>query len=147
MMQNEPEMSVFHPDRSGIRQVLGDLEAEVMEFVWSRPAGQGTRVHDAFEVLYERRHLAYTTVMTTMKRLANKHLLRAETKEHAHVYYPTVTRSAFISRFVGWVLEGLLTNFTGVPVDQLPQLSDPQVAERVRDLFDEIARCRTAPEE
>jgi predicted transcriptional regulator len=146
MMQNKPEMSVFHPDRSGIRQVLGDLEAEIMEVVWERPAGQGTTVHDAFEVLYERRHLAYTTVMTTMKRLAKKHLLRAETKEHAHVYYPTDTKSAFISRFVGWVLEGLLTNFTGMPTDQLPHLSDPQVRERARALFDEVAH-RTVEQE
>ncbi len=54
-MTSEPEISVFRPDRPGIRKVLGDLEAEIMELVWSRPEGSGTTVRDVFEVLYERR--------------------------------------------------------------------------------------------
>lgn len=36
-MLSEPAISVFHPDRPGIRKVLGDLEAEIMELIWSRP--------------------------------------------------------------------------------------------------------------
>ncbi|MGH2588960.1 MAG: BlaI/MecI/CopY family transcriptional regulator, partial [Dehalococcoidia bacterium] len=73
-MADGPEISVFRPDRPGIRSVLGDLEAEIMEFIWARPAGEGTTVRDVFEVLYERRRIAYTTVMNTMARLAKKNL-------------------------------------------------------------------------
>ena len=51
----EPEISVFRPDRPGIRKVLGDLEAEIMELLWERPVGQGTAVRDIFAILYERR--------------------------------------------------------------------------------------------
>ncbi len=146
-MSSEPEISTFHPDRSGIRQVLGDLEAEIMELVWARPADQGTTVRDVFEVLYERRHLAYTTVQSTMNRLAKKRMLRAETEEHAHVYYPTLTEPEFISRFVGRVVEGLLSNFTGMSQEQPPSQSDPQAAERTRRLLEEIARRKTTQEE
>ena len=64
-MAFEPDISVFRPDRPGIRKVLGDLEAEIMELVWARPVGQGTTVRDIFEILYERRRIAYTTVMNT----------------------------------------------------------------------------------
>ena len=65
-MANEPDISVFRPDRPGIRKVLGDLEAEIMELIWARPTGQGTTVREVFEVLYERRRVAYTTAMNTM---------------------------------------------------------------------------------
>src|SRR6266852_5342896 len=108
----EPDISVFRPDRPGIRKVLGDLEAEIMELVWERPTGKGTTVREVFEVLYERRRLAYTTAMNTMTRLAKKHLLRVETQDQAYVYYPTMTKDEFTSRFVGRILEDLLVNFS-----------------------------------
>src|SRR5881409_2704672 len=106
-MANEPDISVFRPDRPGIRKVLGDLEAEIMELIWARPTDQGPTVRDVFETLYERRRLAYTTVMNTMARLARKNLLRVEKKDQAYVYYPTLSQDAFVSRFVGRILEDL----------------------------------------
>ena len=51
-MEPIPEISVFRPDRTGIRKVLGDLEAEVMEVIWARPTGQGTTVREVFAVLF-----------------------------------------------------------------------------------------------
>ncbi|GAC1393660.1 MAG: BlaI/MecI/CopY family transcriptional regulator [Ktedonobacteraceae bacterium] len=146
-MSSEPEMSVFHPDRAGIRQVLGDLEAEIMELVWARPAEQGTTVRDVFEVLYERRHLAYTTVQSTMNRLAKKRMLRAKTEEHAHIYFPVLTQEEFVSRMMGRVLEGLLSNFTGMTHEPREVSSDEHSAERACCLFEEIARRKTAQEE
>lgn len=146
-MSSEPEMSVFHPDRAGIRQVLGDLEAEIMELVWARPAEQGTTVRDVFEVLYERRHLAYTTVQSTMNRLAKKRMLRAKTEEHAHVYFPVLTQEEFVSRIMGRVLDGLLSNFTGMTHEPREVLSDDPSAERARRLFEEIARRKAMQEE
>ena len=64
--QGDPDFSVIHTDRPGIRKVLGDLEAEVMELIWSRPPDAATPVREVFEVLYDRRRIAYTTVMNTM---------------------------------------------------------------------------------
>jgi len=122
-MSVEPDISVFRADRPGIRKVLGDLEAEIMELIWARPAGQGTTVRDVFEVLYERRRLAYTTVMNTMTRLARKKLLRVEKVDQAYVYYPNFTQEEFIDA-----------------------LAAPQAAARARQLLDEIARRRAAEE-
>src|SRR5919109_39112 len=126
------DISVFRPDRPGIRKVLGDLEADIMELVWARPAGQGTTVRDVFERLYERRRIAYTTVMNTMARLARKHLLRVEKAEHAYVYYPTFTQEEFVSRMVGRILEDLLVSFSGATLERLQALADPQAAARAR---------------
>ena len=145
-MPPEPDISVFRPDRPGIRKVLGDLEADIMELVWARPAGQGTTVRDVFERLYERRRIAYTTVMNTMARLARKHLLRVEKAEHAYVYYPTFTQEEFVSRMVGRILEDLLVSFSGATLERLQALADPQAAARARHLLDQIARRRAAEE-
>lgn len=146
MESAEPEISVFRLDRPGIRKALGDLEAEIMELVWARPPGEGTTVRDVFEVLYERRRIAYTTVMSTMARLARKNLLRVEKADQAYVYYPTFSREEFVSRFVGHILEDLLVNFADATLEGLDALSDPQAAVRARRLLDEVARRRAVEE-
>lgn len=97
-------------------------------------------------MLYERRRIAYTTVMNTMARLARKHLLRVERRDQAYVYYPTFTRQEFISRFVGRILESLLVGFAGETLAGLDALSDPQAAARARQLLDDIARRRAVEE-
>lgn len=141
-MPDEPDIIVFRPDRPGIRKVLGDLEAEIMEQVWGRPVSAGTTVRDVFERLYERRRIAYTTVMNTMTRLAKKNLLRAEKGDRAYIYYPKSTQEEFVSRFVGRILEDLLISFTGEAIDGLTIPPDPQALVRVRALLDEIERRR-----
>jgi len=146
MERAEPDISVFRPDRPGIRKVLGDLEAEIMELVWARPVGEGTTVRDIFETLYERRRIAYTTVMNTMARLARKNLLRVEKHDQAYLYYPNFTEDEFVSRFVGHILESLLVSFSGATLERLGTLSDPQAAARARALLDEISRRRAEEE-
>lgn len=146
-MTSEPEINVVRLDRPGIRKVLGDLEAEIMELIWTRPAGEGTTVRVVVEALHERRQLAYTSVMTTMARLARKNLLRVVKDDQAYLYYPTVTREEFISRFVGRVLEDLLASFAGSTMSGLAALPDPAAAARARALLDEIARRREEEEE
>ena len=86
MMPVEPEISVFRPDRPGIRKVLGDLEAEVMELIWAHQSGEGITVRDVFAPLYQQRQIAYTTVMNTMTRLAKM-------KKHAAVLCVRPTRA------------------------------------------------------
>jgi predicted transcriptional regulator len=145
-MRPEPEISVFRPDRAGIRSVLGDLEAEIMERVWARPPGEGVTVREVFEELYERRRIAYTTVMNTMTRLAKKRMLRAEKQGQAYLYHATVTEQEFVSRFVGRILESLLVGFTGATLERVDALADPEAAARIRALLDDIARRRATEE-
>jgi len=142
----EPTIGTFRPDRPGIRKVLGDLEAEIMELVWARPADEGTTVRDIFELLYQRRRIAYTTVMSTMTRLARKNLLRAEKRDQAYVYHANFTQAEFVSRFVGHILENLLVSFSGATLEGLEALADPRAATRARELLHEIARRRAAEE-
>lgn len=145
-MNAEPAFSLFRPDRPGIRKVLGDLEAEIMELIWERPGDQRTTVREIFERLYERRHVAYTTVMNTMVRLTKKRLLRVEKHDKAYVYIPTTTQQEFISQFVDRILKDLIFNFSGATMDSLRALPDSEDVRVMRQRLDELTRQRTEEE-
>jgi len=146
MAEDDLKLSVFRPDQPGIRKVLGDLEADIMECIWARSPGEGTTVREVFETLYARRRIAYTSVMNTMTRLAKKHILRSVKDGPAYVYYPTVTQDELVSRVVGRLLEELLVSFSGATAAGIRGLKDPVAAQRARELLDDIARRRTSEE-
>jgi predicted transcriptional regulator len=146
-MTFEPDINVFRTDRPGIRKVLGDLEAEIMELMWARPIDQGTTVRDIFEVLYTRRRLAYTTVMSTMSRLAKKHLLRVVKQDQTYVYSPNITQQEFISQFVDRIVGDLLVSFTGETLRAFEKQGPSSSAEQARHLLDEITRQRRKGDE
>lgn len=98
--------------RKGIRQVLGDLEADIMELCWLDSPCSVREVH---EKLAESRQIAYTTVMTVMSRLAEKGLLERQQEGRAYMYIPTCSREQFCSETIGTVVQGLLGGF-GEPV-------------------------------
>lgn len=118
-----------------------------MELIWEYPADQGIMVREIFKVLYKRRELAYTTIMSTMARLAKKHLLRVEKQEQAYLYYPIYTRQEFVSRFVGRILEDLLVSFSDVTFANIDALRDPEAVAQARRWLDEIARRREEEED
>ena len=145
-MNSAPDISVFRPDRPGIRKVLGALEADIMEFIWARPLDQPTAVREVFENLYRSRSIAYTTVMSTMARLAKKGLLRVEKANQAYLYYPKFSQEEFVSGFVLRILEDLLVSFSGATLDGLEALQDSEAATRARQLLEEISRRRSLEE-
>ena len=146
-MRSEPDISLFRPNRPGIRKVLGDLEAEIMELVWQRPGDQRTTVREIFEVLYERRRVAYTTVMNTMVRLAKKRLLRVEKQDKAYVYLPNYTEQEFISQFVDRILKDLIFSFSGATMESLRALPDSEDVRMMRRRLDDLTRRRVEEED
>ena len=74
---------------------LGELERAVMDHLWSTPEPQTVRqVHEA---LSARRHLAYTTVMTVLQRLAKKNLVIQQRDDRAHRYLPVHGRDELVA--------------------------------------------------
>lgn len=90
--------------QEGLRQVLGELEAEIMECMWERGSASVREVHVC---LAERREIAYTTVMTVMGRLADKGMLARRSEGRAYVYSPSQTRDSFCTGVVKSVVAGL----------------------------------------
>lgn len=94
--------------RDELEGLLGPLESEVMETVWTLGDTTVREVHDD---LVARRDLAYTTVMTTMARLATKGLLVRDTSGLAHRYRPAITREAYAESTVESVVDWLVDRF------------------------------------
>lgn len=138
-MTQEPFLRTFRPDRPGVRKILGDLEAEIMEYLWSHPKTQGITVREVYEALSARRHIAYTTVMSTMTRLARKHILRVTTEQTAYVYFPVMTQDALLSHAAGRMMEEVLLHFSDAL--QGPSV-EPETLNRARSLLEEITERR-----
>jgi BlaI family penicillinase repressor len=76
---------------------LTEQELEIKKIVWQR---ERVTVRDVYEDLLERRKIAYTTVMTMMKILAQKKYLRKTQEDRAYVYQPTKPKNQVIKGMV-----------------------------------------------
>lgn len=94
--------------RQPLADVLGPLEAEVMEIVWDR---EEVVVRDVHQILAQKRGIAYTTVMTTMGRLTDKGLLDRREDQPAHRYFPKITREQYERSTVKSVMDWLVGHF------------------------------------
>ena len=92
--------------KKGIAVRLFDLEAEIMDVVWSRHM-ERFAVSDVLAVLERRRDIAYTTVMTTLARLYEKGVLDRHRDGRRYLYSPRLTREEFLQTTARDVLRGL----------------------------------------
>lgn len=75
---------------------LGELEAVIMDRVWSRP--HPVTVRELVDELNERRRIAYTTVMTVMDNLHRKGWLQRDRTGRAYSYRAVASREDHIAR-------------------------------------------------
>ena len=119
-----------------LEAILGPLEQEVMDVAWR--LGDAT-VRDVHDELSRGRRIAYTTVMTTMSRLAAKGMLQRDATGLAHRYRPEVSRDVYARSAVGEVLSWLLERY--------PEPAASYLAEVVDDVdVADLAQLRAAVE-
>lgn len=94
----------IRPGKRGIELRLHDLEAVIMEVVWSQRL-TSFAVSDVLVELEKRREIAYTTVMTTVARLHDKGLLDRVRDGRRYLYSPKVTREQFLEATAWTVLD------------------------------------------
>ncbi len=84
-------------------RVFGDLEAAVMNLLWtqSRPMS----VREVRDALADRREWAYTTVMTVMDNLHTKQWLCRSLQGRAYLYEPVAGREAYVAELMGDALQ------------------------------------------
>lgn len=145
MPERTVDLATVHLRQPGVRAALGELEAEIMEAVWRRPADAGTTVRDIWDALYPQRPVMYTTVMNTMTRLARKGLLTADRTERAFVYRAALSREAFVEQFVGEALEQLLVNFGGATIAHLKRTLGSQPRSRLARLLEAAEQSQPFP--
>jgi len=95
----------LRPGKKGLELRLHELEAAIMDVVWSRRLDAFT-VSEVLSVLEKRRDIAYTTVMTTVARLHDKGLLERQRDGRRYRYFPKFTREQFLESTAREVLDG-----------------------------------------
>ena len=123
----------FDPHKKGVRKILGDLEADIMEVVWSKTT---ITVREVFKELKKSREIAYTTVMTVMTRLAEKGLLQKIKQGNAFVYNAAKSKAEFTKSTIKKVITELLADFSTPAISQFIDSIDDSQPEKM----DELAR-------
>ena len=129
----------FNPNKKGLRKILGDLEAEIMEVVWRK--GEIT-VRSVYDVLKAQREIAYTTVMTVMSRLAEKGLLKKVKHGAAFVYCATATREEFTQSTLRKLMNELLADFASPAISQFVASVEEVDPEKMEELARRIEEKR-----
>jgi predicted transcriptional regulator len=108
-----------------------------MDVVWD--TGEVT-VRDVHRSLESSRPLAYTTVMTTLGRLADKGFVKRIEDQPAHRYRALVSREQYARSTVKSVVDWLVNHFPDPAVayfvDRVEK-EDERVIERLRDAIDQ----------
>jgi predicted transcriptional regulator len=114
-------------------KVLGPLEAEVMDVLWS--ADEPMSVRDVLAQLNRSRSepLAYTTAMTVLARLADKEILARVRDGRGYLYAPAVSDTAQIA------VRGVMRDFGDAAMARFVDeaRADPDMLQRLRRLLDE----------
>lgn len=123
--------------RHTLSEVLGPLESEIMDVVWNLDE---VTVRDVHGSLSERRDIAYTTVMTTLGRLADKGFLRRIQDQPAHRYTAVVTREQYAKTTVKSVVDWLVDHFPDPAVayfvDKVEN-EDEEVIDRLKEAIEQ----------
>lgn len=98
--------ATFRASRTGIAQVLGDLEAEIMETLW-RLAEPATVTDVQKGMSGEPR--AYHTVTTVMVRLCEKGLLQRRRRAGVWHYSPRLSEEEFRAQVAREVVTGVFS--------------------------------------
>ncbi|MGH2947827.1 MAG: BlaI/MecI/CopY family transcriptional regulator [Solirubrobacteraceae bacterium] len=112
-------------------KLLGPLEAEIMNVLWS--AGGPMSVRDVLAELNESRSepLAYTTAMTVLARLAEKEILTRVRDGRGYLYEPAVSDTAQIA------VRGVMRDFGDAAMARFVDeaRADPEMLDRLRRLL------------
>jgi BlaI family penicillinase repressor len=109
---------------------LGDRELDVMTVLWELGDGTVTEVREKLPA-----DLAYTTVLTILRKLEAKGLVRHKVEGKAHRYIPRVAQKNARRTVLGRLIDKL---FDGSPEQLLAHLVDdhkltPAQVKRMRD--------------
>jgi BlaI family penicillinase repressor len=92
-------------------------ELEMMRIIWRHDAP--VTVRDVYEELRQRRAIAYTTVMTSMKTLEQKGYLKATQQDRAYLYRPAKPKQQVIRSMVREFVDRVFNGSAGPLVAHL----------------------------
>jgi predicted transcriptional regulator len=116
---------------------LGETEMEVLHHVWD--LGEAT-VADVRERILEDREVAYTTIMTVLKKLAEKGYLTYHKEGRSYVYAPAQQPDEVQHSLLQRLMEKVFHGSPSALVQTLVQREDLSDAERreIKNLIDAL---------
>lgn len=116
---------------------LGGTEMEVLREVWALGSATARQVHDQ---ILPRRRVAYTTVMTVLKNLADKGYLRYEPDGTAYVYSAARPAEEVQASLLSGILDKVFGGSAASLVQALAQQETLSATERdeIRRLIDNL---------
>jgi predicted transcriptional regulator len=129
-------VGAFRLRAEGLERVLGSIEAEVMEYVWT--AGEPVPIRAVRAALMPHRPLSFNTVVSVVNHLVDKGLLRRERARRGHVFTPTLGREEFVAGVSREVAAGLIRDFGDLAVSQFVDAlreEDPEALKRLARLL------------
>jgi predicted transcriptional regulator len=101
---------INHTDADTLSMLMPASEVEVMQILWA----QGPlKVREVYDQIAAKRTVAYTTVMTTMSRLANKGLLLRDQRGRGRdsIYSAALDEREFVMRAVHQMLDCVVRDY------------------------------------
>ena len=126
-------IQAYRLDEKGLAHIFGELEAKIMEVIWSL---EKASVQDVIDHLSGNQH--YKTVMTVMNRLVMKGILRRHRDGKAYLYEATESRDTMLSNVVDRMMRGLLVDFRELTLAQIVETMDevdPKALEKLEALI------------
>lgn len=126
--------------------LLGQLEAEVMHFMWELDTATVQRV---VRLISYRRVIAYTTVMTVMGHLVDKGLLTRTSDGKRYNYKVAQTRAEFLAKAVQQRISRLLNEFGDAAIASFVSeiaKSKPEKLQEIKDQLEQAAKGEAAPD-
>lgn len=111
----------FDLETHGLARVLGELEARILEIVWT---AERATVKDVADALGPNAHLK--TTMTVMNRMVEKKLLARERQGRAFYYQAVTDRETFMAHVADRVMAGLMADFRLPTLAHLVGTADPE---------------------
>ena len=137
MTNKESPVQFFRLDETGLAHIFGELEAKIMEAVWT--LGKGS-VQDVMDYLSGGQH--YKTLMTVMNRLVSKGVLSRQRIGKAYIYEATQSRDAMLADVVDRMMRGLLVDFRDLTLAQIVETVETVDPEALAKLEALISRKR-----
>ncbi len=126
----------------GVKRLLGDREASIMEVLWDR---EDVSVREIQKALSAESELAYTTVMTTTDRLWKKGLLERRKSGNAYLYTPKESRESFIASCLGRLLESFMPDMSAAALSRFVDSLAERQPELLEELEQKLAQRRSSP--
>lgn len=119
---------------------LGELEKQVLQYLWQNQTASAKQVHAVFE---RERGSALNTIQTTLDRLYKKGLLTRVKESHAFLYSPKVERHTLIAQLIKDVTHDFISGDENSLIAAFTSISSDLDIKQLDELEQLIAQQRS----